>query len=373
MTRYRAKILLVLFFLALFSFAWKEKTLAEVPLSQKLKGRILLQIESRGEAWYVNPADQYRYFLGSPKDGFDLMRNLALGISNQDLGKIALAEENIGGPDEDNDGLADNLETSLGTDGKKSDTDGDGYGDKQEILNGYNPLDQNKLSYDKKLAARLAGSIVLQTEKNGEAWYINPVDSKKYYLGRPADAFNLMRRLGLGITNQNLLRISQVIIKPDYMPENIKDKFTVPIANSNLRQYGDTDKSYSFAYPADWKIKKFEQSPNSVQLTDAVVDFINEKRAVITIDFLKTENDETPDIFRLAAKGDVKAATDSAKKINEFSCYENSYEYKLAYEKTTTVKIKPKQFLRISLITAKHDNGRYLKIYEDLLKSLTAK
>ena len=54
---------------------------------------------------------------------------------------------------------------------------------------------------------RLAGMILLDVELNGEAYYIYPKDLKKYYLGRPADAFFIMQSLGLGITNQDLAYI----------------------------------------------------------------------------------------------------------------------------------------------------------------------
>jgi hypothetical protein len=53
------------------------------------------------------------------------------------------------------------------------------------------------------------GKILLDVEKNGEAYYIYPKDKKAYYLGRPADAFRIMRELGLGITNSDLNRISE--------------------------------------------------------------------------------------------------------------------------------------------------------------------
>ena len=39
------------------------------------------------------------------------------------------------------------------------------------------------------------------------AYYVNPLNLKMYYLGRPADAFSVMRSLGLGITNANLRQI----------------------------------------------------------------------------------------------------------------------------------------------------------------------
>ncbi|NCU43314.1 hypothetical protein EOL72_03135 [Candidatus Falkowbacteria bacterium] len=125
-------------------------------LSTKLSGRILLQVEKNGEAWYLNPEDQRRYFLGRPDDAFRVMRELGLGIS----------EENF---------------NSLPREGK---------------------IDGNL-----ELAKKLAGRILLQTEKNGEAWYLNPLDLKAYYLGRPDDAFKIMREHGLGINNDNITKI----------------------------------------------------------------------------------------------------------------------------------------------------------------------
>lgn len=61
--------------------------------------------------------------------------------------------------------------------------------------------------YADSLASRLSGKILLQVEENGEAWYINPVNQERYFLGRPNDAFELMRKLGLGIANKDLEQI----------------------------------------------------------------------------------------------------------------------------------------------------------------------
>jgi endonuclease YncB( thermonuclease family) len=59
-------------------------------LAGRLKGRILVQVESRGEAWYIDPVDGRRYFLGRPADAFELMRQKGLGVSNADLAAIPL-------------------------------------------------------------------------------------------------------------------------------------------------------------------------------------------------------------------------------------------------------------------------------------------
>jgi len=56
---------------------------------------------------------------------------------------------------------------------------------------------------DNSFASKQKGKIFLQTESRGDAWYINPVDGKRYFLGRAAYAFNIMRELGLGISNSN--------------------------------------------------------------------------------------------------------------------------------------------------------------------------
>lgn len=124
-------------------------------LSLRLSGRILLQVEAKGEAWYVYPVDLLRYFLARPADAFAIMRKLGLGVSEKD----------------------------------------------------YNVLAKGNAP------ARLSGRILLRVQAHGEAYYVNPLDHKLYYMGRPADAFALMRKFGLGINNVNLRQIGVGILK----------------------------------------------------------------------------------------------------------------------------------------------------------------
>ncbi len=368
----KISLALVLIAVSLGLLAGTKMIIAQIPLSQKLKGKILLQVEAHGEAWYVNPLDYKRYYLGRPADAFQLMKELGLGISNADLAKIPIAEANFRGPDADADGLSDALEKSLGTNANQADTDGDGYNDKEEILHNYNPNGPGQIDIDEQKAKRLAGLIVVQAEANGEAWYINPDNLKRYYLGRPADAFQLMKELGLGISNQNIARIEAGQINPNFSPPAIAQRYTVPVGG-NLRQYTDPDSHYSFAYPDGWQIKKFATTPNVIQLSDAKKDFIIEKKAVITISYFKTQKDFA-DLtkFRIASKGKSKTLTDKEKTINNFKAYENSYEHRLAYEKTTTIKLRDNEFLRVSLVTAKHNDNYYLNVYDNILNSLKA-
>ena len=172
-------------------------------LDQKLSGRILLDVERNGEAWYIYPENNKRYYLGRPADAFCVMRELGLGISELNFQRIAQAGMEIDG--------------------------------------------------DLELTKRLAGKIILQTEKNGEAWYINPVDLKKYYLGRPEDAFQIMRKLGLGITMENLAKVH----KPDY--------------NESINQYSKYEHKSIFVTDKEFVVDLIEinlDNPNLEIFTD---------------------------------------------------------------------------------------------------------
>jgi len=118
-------------------------------LANYLLGRILLQVETNGQAWYLEPVSEKKYFMGRPCHAFNLMRRFGLGINNVNLDKF------------------------LKTGAPRS----------------------------------FSGRIFLAVERHGEAYYVNPSDLKLYYLGRPADAFSVMRRLSLGISNNDIRKI----------------------------------------------------------------------------------------------------------------------------------------------------------------------
>jgi hypothetical protein len=65
----------------------------------------------------------------------------------------------------------------------------------------------NKVKQDPALLKRFSGRILIQVQANGEAWYVEPKTKKRYYLGRPAEAYALMRAFGVGINNENLNKI----------------------------------------------------------------------------------------------------------------------------------------------------------------------
>lgn len=118
-------------------------------LDSKLSGRVLLAVESNGETWYVSPINQKRYLLRESSDMFNIMKELGLGISNSAFD-----------------------------------------------------------SFKGKAPLRLSGRILLKVQGLGEAYYVNPVDLKMHYLGRPYQGLKLMQSLSLGVTNMNLVKIS---------------------------------------------------------------------------------------------------------------------------------------------------------------------
>lgn len=183
-------------------------------LTNRLLGFILLQVETLGRAWYLNPVSLSRSYLADGLSAFNALREHGLGIKNSDLSKIPIGlESRFAMTDSDQDGLPDKLEEALKTDPNKADTDGDGFNDGLEVKNAYDPLSVNKIIYSKSLVERLKGRIVLQVEGRGEAWYINPMDSKRYYLANGEAAYQIMRYLSIGISDNDIQKIKVTDIK----------------------------------------------------------------------------------------------------------------------------------------------------------------
>jgi len=147
---------LITLFLLFLSIIPSAASATEEILAERLAGKILLQVESYGRAWYVDPVSKERYYLQDGNMAYEIMRNMSLGITNADLAKIPTSKW------------------------QKKDT---------------------------KLVNRLKGRILLQAEENGEAWYVNPGDGVRYYLRDGESAYELMRNFALGITNTNLAKI----------------------------------------------------------------------------------------------------------------------------------------------------------------------
>ena len=184
-------------------------TAANEGLVSRLLGHILLQVEDHGEAWYIDPIAKIRFYLANGPEAYQALRQFGLGITDADILKIPVGRESrFEEVDTDNDLLSDKMEEGLGTNPNNQDSDGDGFWDGTEVLSGYSPYGGGMLQYDEALASRLLGRIVIQTEKQGQAWYINPVNGKRYYMKDGEAAYQIMRFLSLGITNNDLDQIN---------------------------------------------------------------------------------------------------------------------------------------------------------------------
>lgn len=126
----------------------------------KLKGSILLQVQTLGAAWYVNPVTLKRYYLKDGQAAYQMLRAFGLGISETDYTKI--------------------------------------------------------ITGNVTLKNRLKGRIILRTQSHGEAYYINPKDLRLTYLKDGQAAYDAMRGLGLGITD---IDISTIPIERFVSPE----------------------------------------------------------------------------------------------------------------------------------------------------------
>ncbi len=124
---------------------------------------------------------------------YALIVKLGVGVTNKNLASIPLANANLGGDDNDGDGLSNVIEKSLGTNPDQSDTDGDGFDDKSEVTTGYNPVGKGMLPINPKYVSSVKGKILLQIEGDKSAWYVAS-DGKRYFLGNPGDAYKVMRQ-----------------------------------------------------------------------------------------------------------------------------------------------------------------------------------
>ncbi len=180
----------------------------DVELVERTKGRILLQVEEHGEAWYVEPDREEKYYMRDGNAAYAALRRFGLGITNADLEKIPVGiEDRFEELDTDADGLSDKLEEALGSSPTNPDSDADGFADGAEVASDFSPTGPDAIRTDALLRERLAGKILLQVESRGEAWYINPADHRRYYMTDGSAAYQIMRFLSLGITNTDLRRI----------------------------------------------------------------------------------------------------------------------------------------------------------------------
>ncbi len=135
-------------------------------LANRLKGRLLLQVESRGEIWYVNPVDNARYEI-TILNSLPIFRKFALGISTEDLNKIPLIHQSI----------------------------------------------------SRSFGLNLKGKLLLDVESRGRIWYVD-FDGFRHEV-RQDNLLNIFQKLSLGISNKDLNQIPIGVIESSEVKESI--------------------------------------------------------------------------------------------------------------------------------------------------------
>ena len=178
----------------------------DAKLVQQVAGKILLQVDGNGEAWYVDKDSSKRFYLKDGSTAYTALQAFGLGITDANLAKLPVGvDERIKSTDSDDDGLDDALEQSLGTNPAVKDSDNDGYDDTTEINTNFNPTGAGTSAVDNALLKKLEGKIMLQVENQGQAWYVT--GGKRYYMKDGEAAYKLMRFKSLGIKNEDLRKI----------------------------------------------------------------------------------------------------------------------------------------------------------------------
>ena len=122
-------------------------------------GRIIVDSKSR-EAWYVNPVDLSRVYLGEPEEALSILLSLSLGISNKDFKKIPLETE------------------------KKV-----------------------KKVENRKLLNLVAGRVLVKVQDKRKAYYVNPITRKAVSLATSDDVERLITS-GANLGKRMLERIA---------------------------------------------------------------------------------------------------------------------------------------------------------------------
>lgn len=153
-------------------FLWFGQT-AQAAFS--LSGRIVLQVQDKGQAWYIFPPNNQRYFLKNKDEAFQKLIQLGVGISNRDFANLS-----------------------------------------------------------NKIPSKLLGRVLIKVEDRGQAFYLDPENKTLFSLKNSDDVLKLIKTRGLGIKNADLekIEIEKNLLKNSEI-KNLKPKQT---ASSDVKE-----------------------------------------------------------------------------------------------------------------------------------------
>lgn len=156
---------------------------AATTVGKKLEGQFLIEVDNGGRLWYVDPSTHSKYEVNN-KNVKNLFQELSVGVANEDLEKIPLAF-NAAPIDKD--------------------SDGDGWSNRTEVSEGYDPFGPGKPNYDRNFAFDLAGELLLQVEDDGRIWYVD-TNGERWELTWE-NYLNVMSKNALGVLSQDISEI----------------------------------------------------------------------------------------------------------------------------------------------------------------------
>lgn len=144
------------------------------PAFSSLRGHFLIEVEAKGQGWYVLPERGKRIFLGKPYDAFVRLRDSGKPVTSDTLNRIPK------------------------------------YGSAHARLA---EGSQNAAQ------ARYRGSVVIRADSAPyDAWYVHPETAVRYPLSSPYDAWNLIATLGIGISHDHITKIPVAVSDDERHP-----------------------------------------------------------------------------------------------------------------------------------------------------------
>lgn len=226
---------------------------------EKWRGKIIFLKSEPKKWWYVDPVSKTRFPLFDMDDIVYVLEKVTVPFQDKALRKIPVANFELGPAqsnvmdetvplesdadtlDTDHDGLSDYVESVFNTDFQKADSDEDGYGDKTEILAGYDPLSSNvRLPIDKKFTKQYNGRILVQSDVSA-LWYVNPRNGKRYLIKTESSLPLLAREVDSIIGKSELSNIQ--VFKKQSTVLSIKKEIVVK--NNQEKSLPSDDSKYS--------------------------------------------------------------------------------------------------------------------------------